>query len=219
MAKVLSNKSVISIAASYGAAKAFSAASNAAECELSFAADPSLAAGDIVEVTSGWGRLDGRVVRVKSVSGAGPYLAVLESVDTTDTDFFPVGTGTGSVREVASWANIPQIKDVSSGGGDQQYADVSDLDSDTERKAPTIRSAVTMDITVYDDPTLSYYATATAASDASAPTALKIKTPNGAYLYANAYWSVQKVPNMAKNEALTCKLSMSYAADPIRYAS
>ncbi|MBZ0106144.1 MAG: phage tail protein [Sulfuricella denitrificans] len=219
MSITLSTGSTIAIAGTYGASKTFSSASNAAESVLSFAADPGLAGGDVVEVSSGWGRLDKRVVRIKSVSGAGPYLATLEGVDTSDTNHYPSGAGVGTIREIATWVDIPQIKDIGSGGGDQQYANITAMSDDTERKIPTIRSAVTMDLTVYDDPTLSYYSTVVAASDSSAVTALKIATKNGAYLYANAYWSIQKVPNMSTNEALTSKISMSYAADPIRYAS
>lgn len=219
MSITLSTGTTISIASTYGAAKTFSAASNAAECELSFAADPSLSANDIVEITSGWGRMDKRLVRVKSVSGAGPYLAVLESVDTSDTDDYPALGGAGSVREVTAWAEVTQIKGVSTSGGDQQFADITTMNDVVARNTPTIRSAVNMELEVFDDPTLSWYATVTTASDSSTPYGLKMAFPNGSKLYANTYWSLQKEPNIATNEAMTSKISLTHAAQSIRYST
>lgn len=219
MGITLSTGTAVAIASTYGAAKTFSSITNAAEAVASFSADPSLSAGDIIEVTSGWGRLNGRVCRVKSVTGTGPYLATLEDVDTTDTDTFPSGSGAGTVREITAWQDISQIKGLSAAGGDQQYADVTAINDVVAKQVPTIRSAVTMDLEVYDDPALAYYDVVTAAADSSTPAGLRMVFPNGSYLYGNAYWSIQKVPNVATNAALTSKISLSYSADPIRYAA
>lgn len=219
MAITLSTGTSISIASTYGTSKAFTTITNASEAVASFTADPSLAAGDLVEVTSGWGRLDKRVVRIKAVAGAGPYTATFESVDTSDTDNYPASGGAGSIREITAWTEITQIKGVSAGGGDQQYADITTIADVVARQMPTIRSAVTMDLEVFDDPTLGWYTTVTTASDTATAYGLKMSFPNGSKLYANSYFSLQKVPNVATNEALTSKVSLSYAADPIRYSA
>lgn len=219
MSVTLSTGTSVYIASTLGAAKSFSSISNATEAVASFSSDPSLTTGDIMVVTSGWGRLNDRVVRVKSTSGSGPYLVTFEDVDTSDTDRYPAGSGTGSVQEVTAWTEITQIKSIGSSGGDQQFADITSLSDVVAKQVPTIRSAVSMDLEVFDDPTLAYYDVVTAASDSSSPVALKMAFANSSYLYANAYWSVQKVPGIATNEALTSKITLSYAADPIRYAS
>lgn len=219
MSITLSTGSTMLIASTYGAAKIFTAASNAPQCELSFASDPGLSIGDVIEITSGWGRLDYRLARVDSISGAGPYLVVLEDIDTSDMNFFPAGTGAGSVREITGWTEITQIKTFSSSGGEQQFADVTSVKDNVERKMPTIRSAVNVSVEVYDDPTLAYVPVVNAAAYASRAAGLKMSFPNGSVLYANAYWSLQAVPNIAKNEALTAKLDMSYASAPTRYAA
>nr|SPS06212.1 putative phage tail protein [Candidatus Nitrotoga fabula] len=215
----LSTRTLMFIASAYGANKTFSAASNASQCELSFASDPSLAIGDIVEISSGWGRLNNRLARVDSISGSGPYLVVLEDIDTSDTDVYPAGTGTGTVREVSSWTEITQKKTISASGGEQQFADITAIEDETEKKIPTIRSAVSVSVEVFDDPTLAYVPVVKAAADASRVAGVKMSFPNGSKLYANAYWSMQDVPNIAKNEALTTKIDMSYASAPKRYAS
>ena len=219
MSITLATRTMMFIANGYGASKAFNAASNAAQCELSFASDPGLAIGDIVEITSGWGRLNNRLARVDSISGAGPYLAVLEDIDTSDTDVYPPGSGTGSVREISGWTEITQKKSISASGGEQQFADITSIEDDVEKKIPTIRSAVSVSVEVYDDPTLAYVPVVKAAADASRVAGLKMSFPNGSVLYANAYWSIQDVPNVAKNEALTAKVDTSYASAPTRYAA
>jgi len=219
MAKTLSTGTIFAIASAYGAAQAFSSITNVAEAVASFTANPSLAAGDIIEVTSGWGRLNGRIVRVKAVSGAGPYLVTFEAIDTTSTAKYPSGSGAGSVRKITTWTNLSQVKDVSVSGGDVNYADVTDIEDVVEKKIPTTRGAVSLSLTVYDDPTLAWYAVVQAASDAITPVAMRQSFANGSLTLANTYWNVQQTPNVAKNEALTAKIDCGYYAVPTRYAS
>lgn len=218
MAKTLSTGLVVAIAGTYGAAKTFSSITNASEAVASFAADPSLAVGDYMEVTSGWGHLHDRIVRVAAVSGAGPYLVTFKGVDTSNTTKYPTGSGAGSVREITSWVNLSQVKSISTSGGDQQFADVTAIDDVVTKQMPTVRSAVAMTLEVFDDPALSWYSTVRDASDSSTPRAMLMSPPNGSKIAANAYWSLSEVPNIAQREAMTTSISLSYAAVPTRYA-
>lgn len=219
MAITLSTGTAISIASTYDTAKTFTSLTNASEAVASYAADPLYTAGDYIEVASGWGRLDKRLVRVKSVSGVGPYLVTFEGIDTTNTAQYPAGTGIGTTRKVTAWSDLSQVKSISASGGDQQFAKITAIDDVVERQMPTIRSAVTMDIEVYDDPTLGWYSTVAAASDSATPAGLKMAFPNGSFLVANTYWGLQKVPLITGNEAMTSKISLSYAAQPTRYSA
>lgn len=216
MGKTLSTGSVIAIAKTYSAAVSMTAITNAAEAVATLAAGHGVIAGDYIEVTSGWGKLDGRVVRVKAVSTND---VTLEGMDTTSTTTYPAGTGGGSIRRITAWSNLSQLKNLSSSGGEQQFADVTAVDDVVERKIPTIKSAVTMDVEVFDDPALAWYADVSKASDSATPYGLRMTFPNGSKVVANAYWSLRKIPTVAKNEALTTGISLSYAADPMRYAS
>ena len=81
------------------------------------------------------------------------------------------------------------------------------------------RSAISMTIDAYDDPTLAWYADVTAADNARSPYALKMSFPNGSKLCANAYWSLMSVPTIATNEALTTQITLSYASEPVRYST
>ena len=223
MSITLATGAIVAIAKTYAASVSVTAAANSgaagftATTTLTTGSAHSIAVGDYVEVTSGWGRLDKRVVR--AATGTTGSTLVLENVDTSDTTKFPAGQGTGSVRRITAWTNLSQIKSLSTSGGDQQYSDITSLDDVVEKKVPTIRSAVSMELEVFDDPTLTWYADVTVASDASTPYAVRISSPNGAKTVANAYWSLMKVPMMAKNEAMTTKVSLSYAADPVRYTT
>jgi len=216
MAFTLSTGATVNIAKTYSSSVNMTALTNAAEAVATLGAGHGVTVGDYLEITSGWGKLDKMVVRVKALATND---ATLEGVNTTSTSAYPAGGGVGSVRRITAWSQITQVKDLSSSGGDQQFADATTLSDVVQRQIPTTRSAVTMNLTVFDDPSLAWYADATKASDSSTPYGLRIDLANGSKVVANAYWSLQKVPMIAKNEVLGTQMSLTYAADPIRYAT
>lgn len=220
MSVYLPNGSKFYIGSTYGADKTFSSISNAAEAVASFDADPSLAANDIVEVTSGWERLNKRVCRVKSVSGAGPYLVTLESIDTSDTDLYPASGGAGTVREVSAWTEITQVETPSTAGGEQQFITYQSVADDLEKRLPSFRSAQGLQLTFFDDPTLAWYSTVQTASDNNQTLyALKIELKSGARVYASGYWTMQETPSMEVNTPMKSTIDVAYAGRVTRYAS
>lgn len=220
MAVYLPNGSKFFIGTDYGVAKTFTAASNAAECELSFAADPALIAGDYFEITSGWEEIDGNVYRVKSASGAGPYLVVIEGLNTTDTDMFVAGGGVGTVREISTWTEITQVEAPSTSGGEQQFVTYQPIAANREKRLPSYRSAQGIQLSFFDDPSLAWYASVLAASiDNQNLYAVKINLKSGAKLVAAGYWSLQKMPSMAANTPMKANIDIAIANDAVRYAS
>lgn len=217
MAITLSTGVSLQVAKTYGASINTTAVSNASTAVVTTASAHSISVGDYVEVSSGWGLLDKRIVR----AGAGTTASTLylEGIDTTSTSKYPPGTGTGSVRKVTAWTALSQVKGLSASGGDMQFANITAIDDVVAKQVPTIRNAVSMNIDVYDDPTLAWYSDVATASDARAPYGLLMAFPNGSKLVANAYWSLQRVPAVTINEAMTSQISLSYAAEPVRYAS
>lgn len=220
MAITISTGATIAIAKNYlpalgSAATATTALSNASECVVT--ATHSLAAGDYVVMASGWGLLDQRVARVKSVSGTTSF--VLEGVDTSDTSKYPATTGVGTFRKIDTWSTLSQVKGIGASGGAQQFADITSISDTVIRQIPTVKDAVNMTVNVFDDPTLTWYADVIAADTARSPYALLMTFTNGSKLVANAYWSVLKVPTMETNQALMTQISLSYAAEPVRYSS
>ena len=216
MAITLTTGSTLSVAKTYAASLNFTAATNASPCALTVVGS-TIVAGDYVEVNSGWGLLDKRLVRAGA--GTSATSIVLEGIDTMDTTKYPAGAGVGSVRKVSAWTQISQVKSISASGGQQQYADVTSIVDVVTRQIPTVRGAVEMTVDVFDDPSLAWYAAVMKADDARAPYGMILAFPNGSKTVANAYWSLMRVPTMAQNEALMTQISLSYAAEPVRYAT
>lgn len=216
MAITLSTGAIFAIAKTYGSAVNMTALSNAAEAVATLAAGHSVVVGDYLEVTSGWGRLNGRVVRVKTVATND---VTLEGINTLSTTVYPAGTGTGTIRRITAWTNLSQVEDIGSSGGEMQFADITAIDDVVAKQMPTIRSPVNMTLTTFDDPTLAWYADVVTADEARTPYGLRISASNGSKLVANAYWNVQRVPQLAKNQPAKTQLTITYAAEPVRYAS
>lgn len=217
MAITLSTGATLSVAKTYAAEVAVTAATNAAEATLTTGAAHSIAVGDYVEVRSGWGLLDQRIVR--AATGTTGSTLVLEGINTTDTVRYPAGAGVGSVRRITAWTQVTQVRSISASGGEQQFADITSLVDVVTRQAPTVRGAINMTAEVFDDPTLDWYADVIKADESRTPYGLLMSFPNGSKLAANAYWSLMRVPMIAQNEALMTQITLSYAAEPVRYST
>lgn len=220
MSVYLPNGSKFFIASTYAADKTFSSISNASAAVASFAADPALIVNDIVEVTSGWERLNKRVCRVSAISGAGPYLVTLEGIDTSDTDLYPAGNGAGTMREISAWTEITQVETPSTSGGEQQFVTYQLLSDDQEKRLPSNRSAQGFQLTFFDDPTLAWYATVQSASDNNQTLyGVKIELKSGARIYMNGYWTLKELPEMAANTPMKSTIDVGLEGRVTRYAS
>lgn len=216
MAVKLPNGAVVSIASTYGASKAMSVITNATEAVATLASGHSVIVNDIVEITSGWSKLSGRIARAKAVATDD---VTLEEIDTSSTTKYPAGSGVGSVREITAWTQITQIVSWQSQGGDQQFTNYSFLDDDTQRQLATFKSAQSINFELGDDQSLAWFDILTAADEDRLPRAIRVVLPSGAVLYYNATVSFNKTPTTNKDNIMTCKGVLSLAADVTRYAS
>lgn len=116
------------IASTYAAAKTTTVVTNASEAVVT-SAGHGYSNGDFVEITSGWGRLNRRVFRLKSIA---TDTMVLEGCDTSSTTFFPAGTGIGSVRKISAFTQITSVMNPQSSGGDPKTVNYKFLESDVE---------------------------------------------------------------------------------------
>lgn len=207
----------VAIASTYGTAANITAITNAAEAVATLATGHGATVGDYLEVTSGWSLLNGRIVRVKTVAGE---LVTLEGINTTDVNAYPTGAGLGSVRRITQWTPITQIKKdggIASEGGDPKFAPASTMDDEDDKEIPDGRTAMKINITVFDDPSLSWYPIVKAASDSSVPAAMRLIYKNGSRTVANGYWSM---PEMPQTQAiLENTISFSASARVTRYAN
>lgn len=116
------------IASAYGPAKTTTIVTNATEAVVTATAH-GYANGDIVEVASGWGRINRRNFRVKAAT---TDTFALEGQDTTNTTFYPAGGGLGQVRKITAFTQITTVMNPTSSGGDPKTVNYKFLESDVE---------------------------------------------------------------------------------------
>jgi len=214
MAVKLPNGSIVAIAAAYDAVRAMSAVTNANPGVATLAASHGVVTGDFMEVTSGWARLNNRIIRAGTVA---TNSVPLENMNTTSVVAFPAGSGVGSVRKVNSFTQLTQIVGSGSEGGEQQFTTYQFLEADSEVRIPTNKSAAGINFTVADDPTLLGYQLAQAANEDRLARAVRITFPDGSLMVFNAYISLAPMPTLAVNEVMTVQVTMSLLAAPVRY--
>ncbi|MDU8454811.1 phage tail protein [Pseudomonas syringae group sp. J254-4] len=211
----LPNGATLQIASAYGAAIPVTALSNANPA-VATAAAHGLSDGDIIAVTSGWTRLNDRATRVsKSLSGT----FALENINTTNVQPYPAGSGLGSVRKVTSFVEVPQITEVNTSGGDQQFLTFGFLADDDDRQMPTTKNPISMSFTVADDPDLPYVAIVEAADDDKQTRVLRLNLPGGSSIVYNAYVSITTTPTLGRNNLMTRVMTLSLAGRPTRYSA
>lgn len=215
MAFKLPNGAIMEIGVAFATAILATAISNANPAVVSAAAH-DLEDGDVVVVTSGWVRLDGKVARVDDALAS---TFALEGIDTTRTQVYTAGSGAGSVRAVTSWAQISQITQVAMSGGEQQFYTFGFLEDDDDRQLPTTKNPITMTLTVADDPAKPYVPICEEADEDKEPRVVRLKLPNGSVIYYNAYVSISATPTLDRNSLMTRTITLSLAARPTRYAA
>jgi hypothetical protein len=216
MAISISTGTVVAIASTYGTAVNMTALTNAAEAVATLAVGHSVVVGDYLEVTSGWGRLDKRIVRVKTVATND---VTFEGINTTSTTLYPAGAGTGTIRRITNWTDLTQLQGVSLAGGEQQFTDITTIADVVQKQAPTTRSPFTMTITAFYDAALAWWSTVRTAGDTQALTAVRVSVPSGTKTVANAYWSLAEVPNIEPNAPLTHQVVCAFAVAATPYAT
>jgi hypothetical protein len=191
-----------------------SAITNANPGVATLEASHGIATGDFFEVTSGWSRLTNKIVKAGTVSTNDVPLL---GIDTSLTSIYPSGGGTGTVREITTWTQIAQVLTSQSQGGEQQFLTYQFLESDSEKRIPTTKSAGGWNITIADDATQAGYLELVKANDDRLQRALKVTLPSGGVLVYNAYVSINKTPTLTVNEIMACEVTFSFLAEPVRY--
>ena len=214
MSITLAIGTTVSIASTYGAIKTMSAVSNANPAVGTLEAAHGVVVNDIIHLTSGWDLLNNRVVRVSAVSTND---VTLEGVDTSDTDLYPAGSGTGSVREITAWTEVTQItRNFAVSGGEQQYADISTLKNRDDQRLPTSRTPVDVTLPLFDDPALGFVATINAAD--AVETGGRFVYPSGGRTLFSGFWTIGQIATV-EDSTLRNSAAISFAARPIRYTT
>lgn len=204
------------VASAFAAAKTVSAVSNAAEALVTATAH-GYSAGDIVEITSGWGRLNRRAFRIKTILTDS---FVLEGADTTNTTFFPSGTGVGSVRKVSTFTQITTVMSPSSSGGEPKTVTYKFIESDVEYSINDGFSATsyTMNLDADSIGSAGYTALKTL-TDVQTDTILKIVTRSGSLLLVPCTVALNESVALTDGQINTVSASFNGNNRAVRYAA
>ena len=183
---------LFSVATTFGSAITVTAVTNANPAVCTATAH-GLSNGDVIEVTSGWGRANKRVFRVANVTAS---TFELEGFDTSSTSFFPAGTGTGTVREVTAWTQLSKVMNPSTNGGDPKTVTYKFVESDVEYSINDGFTAVSYTLEFDDDDTTSGYTAMRTLTDAQTDTVMKMLMRSGAVVYLPCTLAMNDVPRL-----------------------
>jgi len=208
----LPNGATISIASAYASPVTVSALSNASPPVAT--ATQSYTNGDFVEVTSGWSKLNNRIVKVASESGT---QFSFSGIDTTDTTKYPACNGIGTVRKITTFQQITQVLGLTANGGDQQFATYEFLESDDQFQIPTVRAPQSLVLQIADDTSAPHYAILAAADADRLQRALLVTLPSGSQIAYDAYITMNPTPSLTKGNIMALTVTASLLALPVRY--
>lgn len=205
------------IASAYGSAIATTVVSNATEAVVTTGSAHGYANGDVVEVTSGWGRLNKRTFRIKAASGS---TLTLEGADTSNTTFFPAGSGIGSVRKVSTFTQITQVLGIQSSGGDPKTVQYKYIESDVEFSINDGFAAAQMSLELDADSigTAGYTALQTL-TNVQTDTCLRVNSRNGAVIYVPCTVALNEAVRLTDGQINRVALAVNSNGRLVRYAS
>jgi len=204
------------IASAFAAPRATTVVSNAAEAVVTSAAH-GYANNDIVEITSGWGRLNKRSFRIKSVT---TDTFVLEGANTADVGLFTPGIGIGSVRKVNTFSQILQVLDITTSGGDAKTVPYSYFESEVDNSIndgfnPTVN---TMQMDADSIGTAGYVALRTL-TDVQTDTVLQTRLRSGSLIFQPCTVALNESVIMQAGQINRVSCVFNGNGRPTRYAS
>ena len=206
---------IFAIATVFGTPKTVSDITNATEAVIDSTAH-GFSNGDYVQLTSGWGRLNRRVVRVKS-SLTDSFVA--ESIDTTNENFFPSGSGGGTAKKVTTWQQVNKILNPQNSGGDPKNVTVKFVESDVEETINDGFNAVTESFEIdADEFGGASYNALRSLSEVQTDTVLKKTLRSGAVILTPCRISLNENVKMQDGQILTNAVSVNANGRLTRYS-
>ena len=207
---------IFSLATVFAAAKTVTAITNAAEASVSCTAH-GYSVGDVVQLYSGWGRLNRRAARVKSST---TDAFVLEGINTTNTEFYPSGSGGGTVRKISTFQQINKILNPSNSGGEAKNITVKFLESDVEDNINDGFTAITETFDIdADEFGQASYAALVNLSEVQTDTVLKKTLKSGSTIYTPCRVAFNENVKLANGSIMTNTVSINGNGRLTRYSA
>lgn len=198
-----------------GAAVNVTAITNASPAVLT--ATNTFTAGDEILVQSGWDDLTDTVYRPSAFSGNSITLGGPLPIDTTDTNFFPPGSGIGTAQKVKTWVEIGQVLNINSSGGDPKFVTIEPLARRNAIQVPVGFNPQSLTLDVGYDPTLPGYQSLVAAARTLQKRPFKFILAGGQTGYGYGYISVSEMPKLQKGQANQVSASIALLGKFVGY--
>lgn len=169
---------------------------------------------DEVLLLSGWEDLNEVVAKV-TVLTADTFS--IDGVDTTDTNFYPPGTGLGTAQKISGWTVMPQVLTISASGGDPKFTAVNPLGKRNGINIPIGFNPTTVTLTLGHDAGNANYKTMLGISRRLSKTAFKQVLNGGALTYGYGYMAVSEFPKLNSGQVNTVDVAMALTGRSISY--
>lgn len=199
----------------FAAAKTITAVTNANPAVATSTAH-GYATGDEVLFTSGWEDATDTVYKVEVVDANSFKILGL---DTSNTNYFPAGSGVGSAQKISAWTAIPQVLTINSSGGDARFTDVAPLAKRNAIKIPTGFNATSVTLSLAHDASNANYQTMVGISRTLSKVAFKQVISGGAVTYGYGYMNVGEFPKLNNNSVNTVDAALTVLGRSISYSS
>lgn len=166
--------------------------------------------------TSGWEDATDSVYKADQLTV--DTLSLL-GLNTTNTNFFAAGAGTGTLQKVSSWLEIPQVLSINTSGGDARFTTVEPLAKRNSLNVPTGFNPMSMTLTLAHDPAQANYITMLDVSRTLSKAAFKVVLGGGALAYGYGYMSVSEQPSLTRNQVNQVNAAITFLGRFITYAS
>lgn len=170
--------------------------------------------GDEILLTSGWEDATDTVYKITVVDANSFQILGL---DTSNTSFYPTGSGTGTAQKISDWTAIPQVLTISSSGGDARFTEVNPLAKRNGVKIPTGFNATSVTLTLAHDAGNANYQTMLGISRTLSKVAFKQVISGGAVTYGYGYMSASEMPKLNNNQVNTVDAALTVLGRSISY--
>lgn len=169
---------------------------------------------DEIMLSSGWEDATDSVYKIESVDANSFKILGLDS---TNTSFFPAGSGGGSAQKLSAWTAIPQVLTISASGGDARFTDVTPLAKRNGIRIPTGFNATSVTLSLGFDATTPAYKTMVGISRSLSKVAFKQVLSGGSVQYGYGYMSVSEFPKLNNNQVNTVDAALTFLGRTMSY--
>ena len=170
--------------------------------------------GDEIMLSSGWEDATDSVYKIEAVDANSFKILGLDS---TNTSFFPAGSGGGSAQKLSAWTAIPQVLTISASGGDARFTDVNPLAKRNGIRIPTGFNATSITLSLGFDATNASYKSMVGISRSLSKVAFKQVLSGGSTQYGWGYLTVSEFPKLNNNQVNTVDAALTFLGRTMSY--